>query len=67
MEHVRSIDSQQSKRGESSTVRTQLIEAQILDCQFIGDDCGLEDLLAAAHSSNSDESDGKYRMNSPSS
>lgn len=49
------VTSHISAKGESSSLRTQLIEAQILDCQLKGDEYGLGNLITSEYSANLDD------------
>lgn len=49
------VTSHISPKGESSSLRTQFIEAQILDCQLEGDEYGLGNLITSEYSANLDD------------
>jgi hypothetical protein len=44
-----------SSVGDTSSLRTQLMEAQILDCQLGGADIILDDLLAEGYPASTDD------------
>ena len=50
MEQATEITSNITAEGQSSSLRTQLIEAQILDCQLEGDEYGLGNLISSERS-----------------
>ena len=50
MKQAAEITSIITAEGQSSSLRTQLIEAQILDCQLEGDEYGLGNLISSERS-----------------
>ena len=52
MEQAAEITSNISAEGLSSSLRTQLIEAQILDYQLEGDEYGLGNLISSERTAN---------------
>jgi hypothetical protein len=55
MEILNGDNERKSSVNDTSSLRTQLMEAQILDCQLGGADIILDDLLAEGYSASTDD------------